>query len=497
MLPVWEPGGDSQAGNPVAVWSQVYHAGPGPPASQARGWKTPYPPEPGPAHSAPPGIVQVVPEVVGRIGSPASEPWQVTGNRGGKRHVIVVPGRRQATATRTRIDCPPPCTTGKLTRGRGVYTSRAGREPGTARGGHFRGTSRRVSARVQAGLTEARRTETPERSGMPRNPDRTRPADDSLSVALPDDAAAAVESDLSFGELCELVRKLEANMCGVVLGKPDVVRMCLVALLAGEHVLLEDVPGVGKTLVGKALAKSVSGEFCRLQFTPDLLPSDIVGSSIFHVKTSEFVYNRGPIFANIVLADEINRAPPRTQSALLEAMSDRQVSVDGVTHALPRPFMVIATQNPFEFEGTYTLPESQLDRFLLRISMGYPERADERRVLSTHRLREPVEDLQPGAQLRPDSATAAEGPRGGRGRLDRRLHAGHRRADSSLRRTARGRQHARSAEPVPGGPIGGSGRWPPVRGARRREVPGHGRAGASRDPSRIRARPGSARRPKS
>ncbi|MHB8866493.1 MAG: AAA family ATPase, partial [Pirellulaceae bacterium] len=152
---------------------------------------------------------------------------------------------------------------------------------------------------------------------------------------------------------------------------------------------------VGKTLVGKALAKSVAGGFCRLQFTPDLLPSDIVGSSIFQVKTSEFVYNHGPIFANIVLADEINRAPPRTQSALLEAMSDRQVSVDGVTRALPRPFMVIATQNPFEFEGTYTLPESQLDRFLLRISMGYPERADERRVLSTHRLREPVDELTP------------------------------------------------------------------------------------------------------
>ena len=200
---------------------------------------------------------------------------------------------------------------------------------------------------------------------------------------------------LSSEELGELVRKLEANMCGVVLGKPNVVRMCLVALLAGEHVLLEDVPGVGKTLVGKALAKSVSGEFCRLQFTPDLLPSDIVGSSVFNVKTSEFRYNRGPIFANIVLADEINRAPPRTQSALLEAMSDRQVSVDGVTHALPRPFMVIATQNPFEFEGTYTLPESQLDRFLLRISMGYPARADERRVLSTHRLKEPVDDLTP------------------------------------------------------------------------------------------------------
>jgi MoxR-like ATPase len=147
--------------------------------------------------------------------------------------------------------------------------------------------------------------------------------------------------------------------------------------------------------VGKAMAKSLSGDFCRLQFTPDLLPSDIVGSSLFNTKTSEFEYKRGPIFANVVLADEINRAPPRTQSALLEAMSDSQVSVDGITYDLPKPFMVIATQNPFEFEGTYALPESQLDRFLIRISMGYPDREAERQVLSSHREGEPVEKLQP------------------------------------------------------------------------------------------------------
>jgi len=192
-----------------------------------------------------------------------------------------------------------------------------------------------------------------------------------------------------------LVNRLEENMAQVVLGKPDVVRMCLVALLAGEHVLLEDVPGVGKTLVAKALAKSVSGDFRRIQFTPDLLPSDIVGSSVFNTKTSEFIYNHGPIFANIVLADEINRAPPRTQSALLEAMSDGQVSADGQTHRLPKPFIVIATQNPFEFEGTYSLPESQLDRFLMRLSMGYPDRDDERKVFSSHRSGEPVDELEP------------------------------------------------------------------------------------------------------
>lgn len=191
-----------------------------------------------------------------------------------------------------------------------------------------------------------------------------------------------------------LLRHLEENIRRVVLGKPEVVRHCLVALLAGEHILLEDVPGVGKTLVGKALSKSVSGDFCRLQFGPDLLPSDIVGSSIFDAKRSEFVFHPGPIFANIVLADEINRAPPRTQSALLEAMSDGQVSVDGQTHRLPNPFLVIATQNPFEFEGTYALPESQLDRFLLRISIGYPTRADERQVLASHRMGQPVDQLQ-------------------------------------------------------------------------------------------------------
>lgn len=196
-------------------------------------------------------------------------------------------------------------------------------------------------------------------------------------------------------ELQQAINRLKESMDSVVLGKPDVVRMCLVALLAGEHVLLEDVPGVGKTLVGKAMAKSLSGDFCRLQFTPDLLPSDIVGSSLFNTKTSEFEYKKGPIFANVILADEINRAPPRTQSALLEAMSDSQVSVDGITYDLPSPFMVIATQNPFEFEGTYALPESQLDRFLIRISMGYPDREAERQMLTSHREGQPVEKLQP------------------------------------------------------------------------------------------------------
>ena len=196
-------------------------------------------------------------------------------------------------------------------------------------------------------------------------------------------------------DLQSLVSQLEQNISQVVLGKPAVVRLCVVALLAGEHILLEDVPGVGKTLVGKALARSISGEFSRVQFTPDLLPSDILGSNVFDARTSEFNYARGPVFANILLADEINRTTPRTQSALLEAMSEGQVTIDGQTYPLPRPFMVIATQNPYEFEGTYPLPESQLDRFLLRISLGYPERANELEVLSSHSRGEPVNDLRP------------------------------------------------------------------------------------------------------
>jgi MoxR-like ATPase len=195
------------------------------------------------------------------------------------------------------------------------------------------------------------------------------------------------------------LRRLEQNMGEAILGKPEIIRLCLIGLLAGEHVLLEDVPGVGKTLVGKTLAKSIDGNFSRLQFTPDLLPSDLLGSSVYETKESEFRFHKGPIFANVVLADEINRAPPRTQSAMLEAMSDGQVSADGATYDLPSPFIVIATQNPFEFEGTYPLPESQLDRFLLRSSIGYPNREHERRVLRTHRTGEPVDQLQPAVSI--------------------------------------------------------------------------------------------------
>ncbi|AGA30009.1 AAA family ATPase [Singulisphaera acidiphila] len=196
-------------------------------------------------------------------------------------------------------------------------------------------------------------------------------------------------------ELMSLLNRLLENVATVVLGKPEVIKLAVVALLAEGHVLIEDVPGVGKTLLARALAASIDCSFRRVQFTPDLLPSDIIGSSVYNAASGEFVFKPGPIFANVILADEINRTTPRTQSALLEAMSDTQVSVEGKTYTLEPPFIVLATQNPYEFEGTYVLPESQLDRFMIRLRMGYPVRSEERRVLSTHRSGEPVETLRP------------------------------------------------------------------------------------------------------
>lgn len=185
------------------------------------------------------------------------------------------------------------------------------------------------------------------------------------------------------------------NIEKVIVGKRSVIELLMVALLCEGHILLEDVPGVGKTMLARALATSLKGQFKRVQCTPDLLPNDITGVSIFNQRTGEFEFRSGPIFVNILLVDEINRATPRTQSSLLEAMQEQQVTVDGETYPLPRPFLVMATQNPIEYEGTFPLPEAQLDRFLMKIAMGYPNPADEQKLL-VHLSREhPVNQLQP------------------------------------------------------------------------------------------------------
>jgi len=211
-----------------------------------------------------------------------------------------------------------------------------------------------------------------------------RPFPASISPSIP---------EMSVVDSTALISRLRDHLATVVLGKPEVIRMALVGILADGHLLIEDVPGVGKTLLAKAIAHALGCTFHRIQFTPDLLPGDLIGTSVLHPPTGTFRFQPGPIFAQIVLADEINRATPRTQSALLEAMSEKQVSVDGETRKLEPPFFVLATQNPFEFEGTYPLPESQLDRFLVRIEVGYPEQAVELAILTQHRNGEPVDQL--------------------------------------------------------------------------------------------------------
>src|SRR6266481_5163749 len=192
-----------------------------------------------------------------------------------------------------------------------------------------------------------------------------------------------------------MIDRLRENIQSVFFGNPKAVDLLLVGLLARGHVLIEDVPGVGKTVLARSLARSIDCRFSRIQLTPDLLPSDVLGVSVFNNESHTFEFKPGPIFANIVLADEINRTTPRTQSALLEAMSEEQVSVENQTFRLERPFMLVATQNPFEFEGTYHLPENQLDRFLVKISVGYPDRKAEHQILITRPGREPLDHLQP------------------------------------------------------------------------------------------------------
>lgn len=204
-----------------------------------------------------------------------------------------------------------------------------------------------------------------------------------------------MKRNVSGDQLHPMIDKIIHNIEKVIIGKREEVTLCLVALLAQGHVLLEDVPGVGKTMMVRAIAKSMNASFKRIQFTPDLMPSDVTGISIYNSKEMYFEYRPGPIMGNIVLADEINRTSPKTQSALLESLEEGHITVDGTTMSLPHPFMVLATQNPIEYEGTYPLPEAQLDRFLLKMKMGYPTPAEEIKVLGNVAAAHPIEELEP------------------------------------------------------------------------------------------------------
>ncbi len=234
-------------------------------------------------------------------------------------------------------------------------------------------------------------------------------------------------------EAANRIQALTDNVETVIIGKTDVVQLAAAALLAGGHILIEDIPGVGKTMLARALAKSLDCVFRRIQFTPDLLPSDVTGVSVYNQSTGEFEFRPGPIFGNVVLADEINRATPKSQAALLECMEEFQVSVDGITHHLPHPFFVIATENPIEYEGTFRLPEAQLDRFLGRISLGYPSAADEVSMLTKQVVRHPIELVEP--VLSPEELVELQ-------RLVRQVHLDDSLKDYIVRLTRATREHS-------------------------------------------------------